>query len=434
MFKKIIVCFCFCLLCLSPKISMAETVNVSGLPSNGMSLEQFKQGLLDNGYGYSLIKRISSDVIRYHIIPHKNTYPVYLSDTSSKINRFTVKRYDGGSLKSSDDTIYVFEVDTKLYKGVTVPMTSSEFYYNTNTKINYEIIELVYPNGVEVPDNAIPPTGELDEDITSFKWYGDGIRIYSPPDGSSIRGYKSKDTANLKMYDIVVYGKYKSKNGLFDTVDGIKVSIMRSVSVKFGDTERSVGEGVGVKNFTWVVEPKNGQEARFRMVLYVPMWKATTSDLTVKTTVKMYDGDKVTFTDTNKSITLLSDNTDENIDKDSPDVEGSIGGSWDDSSGVMDDNFNNGSTAPEKPEGVNPIDWIVWLIDYIVYFITNLINSLTTIVNTVLKAFADLTNEFTMAIGKFTQIFGMLPSPLPQLIVLSLSVLCMTTIIRLIRG
>lgn len=435
MIKKIIVCFCFCLLCFLPKISSAETVNITGLNTQGMSVEQFKESLLNNGYGYSFIKRIQSDgSFRYIVIPHKNTYPVYLPDTSGKINRFSFKRYDGEKLNSSDETMYSFNGDTKIYNGVTSGMTSSEFFYNTNTKINYEIIELVYPNGVDVPDNAIPPTSALAEDITSFKWTGDGIRIYSPPDGSSIRGYKSKDTSNLKMYDIVVYGKYKSKNGLFDTVDGIKGSIMRSVSVKFGATERSVGEGVGVKNFAWFVEPKNGQEARFRMVLYVPMWKATTSDLTVKTTVKMYDGDKVTFTDTNKSITLLSDNTDENIDKDSPDVEGAIGGSWDDNSGVMDDDFINGSSAPNKPDSINPVDWIVWIIDYIVYFITNLINSLTTIVNTVLKAFADLTNEFTMAIGKFTQIFGMLPSPLPQLIVLSLSVLCMTTIIRLIRG
>ena len=434
MIKKIFICFCFCFLFLGSKIANAEKVNVSGYPSQGMNLEEFKEGLINNGYGYSLLKDYTTVGFRYAIIPHKRTYPVYLADTSSKIDRLSVKRYDGGSLTSNDDTIYCFTSDTNLYNGVISPSTSAQLFYNTSTSIKYEMIEVVYPNGVEVPEGAIPPTGELDEDITSFKWMGDGIRIYSPPDGSSIRGYKSKDTANLKIYYIVVYGKYKSKNGLFDTVDGIKGSIMRSVSVKFGDTERSVGEGVGVKNFTWVVEPKNGQEARFRMVLYVPMWKATTSDLTVKATVKMYDGDKVTFSDTNKGITLLSDNTDENIDKDSPDVEGSIGGSWDDSSGVMDDNFNNGSTAPDKPEGVNPIDWIVWLIDYIVYFITNLINSLTTIVNTVLKAFADLTNEFTMAIGKFTQIFGMLPSPLPQLIVLSLSVLCMTTIIRLIRG
>ena len=202
MIKKIFICFCFCFLFLGSKIANAEKVNVSGYPSQGMNLEEFKEGLINNGYGYSLLKDYTTVGFRYAIIPHKRTYPVYLADTSSKIDRLSVKRYDGGSLTSNDDTIYCFTSDTNLYNGVISPSTSAQLFYNTSTSIKYEMIEVVYPNGVDVPEGAIPPTGELDEDITSFKWVGDGIRIYSPPDGSSIRGYKSKETVNLKNLNI----------------------------------------------------------------------------------------------------------------------------------------------------------------------------------------------------------------------------------------
>lgn len=415
MIKKIFICFCFCFcLFLIPFNVNASQIEMPELPEfDGYDMKSY------------ILYKGNKGIIYFEYMTAKSIDNVeFTSDDNEQSLTYTFK-YNGTNT-SVKHFKYIYE------NGTWVKTESNDVVLSSdgNRSVSIKAWKI---DGHEIYQNVghIKPS---DEDIPSLNWEGDGIRIYSPPDGSSIKGYKSKDTVNLKMYDVVIYGKYKSKNGFFDTVDGIKTSIMRSVSVNFANTERKVGEGVGVKNFTWIIEPKDGQEARFKIVLYVPMWKATTGDLTVKATVKMYDGDKVTFSDTNKSITLLSDNTDENIDKDSPDVEGAIGGSWDDSSGVMDDNFINGSSAPSKPEGLNPIDWIVWLIDYIVYFITSLIKSLTTIVNTVLKAFADLTNEFTMAIGKFTQIFGMLPSPLPQLIVLSLSVLCMTTIIRLIRG
>lgn len=286
-------------------------------------------------------------------------------------------------------------------------------------------------NGDVVYDEIVGSKG--DDDIPNFDWSDDkeGIRIFTPVDGSKIKGYTQNQSANYKYYDIVIYGRYISKNGLFDTVDSIKAYIQNSVEVSHNGVTKRVGEGVGIKDFEWITPPKDGKEAQFKIVLYQGMWKTGVSDLKVKLTVKHYDGSKKTFEDINKDINLLSDNQDDNLYEPPVDDDDAIGGDWNDN---LDGTITDPVDKPNKPDSLNPVDWIIYIIDYITHLVTSLINSLTTIINEVVKAFSNLINEFTVAISKFTKIFSMLPSPMPQLIVLSLSVLCMTTIVRLIRG
>ena len=296
----------------------------------------------------------------------------------------------------------------------------------TNKNDNFYVLK-----GDVTYDGKILDTTPFVEVPSEFIWKGDGIRIDSPPDDSKIKGYVQKQSDNYKYYDIVLYGKYKSKNGLFDTINSIKSYIQNSITVSHNGVTKRVGEGVGIKDFKWIIEPKNGQEARFKIVLYQGMWKTGISDLEVKLSVKHFDGEKVTYTDVNKNINFLSDNQDDNLYSPPVDDDGAIGGSWNEN---LDGTIIDSTNKPILPDSVNVVDWIVYIIEYITYLITSLITALTTIINEVVNAFSSLINEFTTAIAKFTQIFGMLPSPMPQLITLSLTTVCLTTIVKFIRG
>lgn len=255
---------------------------------------------------------------------------------------------------------------------------------------------------------------------------GEYLWISSPKENTKLSGYIGQSLVGdvkLKQFDIEVYGRYLSKNGLFDNSSFIKTSIINSFKLQYGEKTKQMAEGLGLKSFDWIVEPKDGEYAEFRVVLYSSMFEqGSIEDLTVSCTVKRYDGEKQVFSDTVKNIEMLIDNYDDNInvsppeDGESGEVDGSVEGS-----------------KPERPDSLNPLDWIIYILDLIVYYIQSFVNSISTAISSLLLAFQELTTEMTNATAKFVAIFGVLPSPLPQLITLSTTVLCVTTIFRLIR-
>lgn len=256
---------------------------------------------------------------------------------------------------------------------------------------------------------------------------GEYIWISSPKENTKLSGYIGQNNiGNYKIFDIEVYGRYLSKNGLFDTVGGIRTSIINSTKLVYADGVKLMGEGLGLKSFEWIVEPKNGEYAEYRMVFYAPMLKIGTYDLTLSQTVKSYDGSKNTLTDTIKGIEFLIDNYDDNIDSLPP-----SGGS----SGEVDGDINNPfpSDKPDRPDSLNILDWLIYILDTIVYYVNSIVSAISTVISILVNSLMTLTSELMSAVGKFTQIFGMLPEPMPQLITLSATVLCFTTVINLIR-
>ncbi len=234
------------------------------------------------------------------------------------------------------------------------------------------------------------------------------------------------------LMDIKVKGSFKWNLPFGSSTKSYLTSVQNSFIVKLGDKTKSVLGGVGVKTVLDIEEqfPKKGDTVNFTVTLYIPVWqKGENLDLTVGYSC-YNDGEWTYFSD---SITVTTTQTNSDIvdgDEYIPPGEG-------ESNGSVDGN-ENGWFPPsvEKPseDNKNILDWLKYWIDCIKSFFVNLFNSILSFFNIVkdfIVSFGSFATEMSTA---FTGLFGFLPSPIPQLINLSIVIMITVTVISFVRG
>lgn len=187
-----------------------------------------------------------------------------------------------------------------------------------------------------------------------------------------------------------------------------------------------------VSNFGYPVSVNSNKDGSYYL----------TNDKTVNDDYVVPSSSGTVFNNIDESVTYIVNNYPSSIIPSNTGDNGNTGGNTDSGDGTLGDNANKGDSyiddlefpTENKPgEGSSVLDWLMYWVQSIINFVLSLLKMLLKVFTSLfdfLKSLIDITSELASI---WNLLFGFLPSPIPELVVLTFSCVIVISFIHFLK-